>query len=200
MQAPGGATFDNHVNSPAVAEALGKRKWDYVVLQEQSQRPSFSDSQVEQEVFPPARLLDQLIHRKQPAARTVFFETWGRRDGDASNCKEVPAICSYVGMQWRLSKNYAELARRNSALLAPVGHAWSRIRKEHPEIDLYAGDGVHPSLQGSYLAACVFYAALFRKSAAGANAGGLGAAEARMLEDYADDAVFHHGIRRGSAE
>ncbi|HMZ90641.1 MAG TPA: PKD domain-containing protein, partial [Chitinophagales bacterium] len=35
-------------------------------------------------------------------------------------------------------------------------------RDTHPEIELYIGDGSHPSAAGSYAAACTFYAAIFR--------------------------------------
>jgi hypothetical protein len=41
MVATGGATFDDHVNSPDTAAALARQPWDTVVLQEQSQRPLF---------------------------------------------------------------------------------------------------------------------------------------------------------------
>jgi hypothetical protein len=65
------------------------------------------------------------------------------------------------------------------------------VRLAHPEIGLYAGDGKHPSLQGSYLAACVFYAALFRRGVVGADRLGLEASEAGILQRAAQEAVFH---------
>ena len=55
--------------------------WDFVVLQEQSQYPSFPLWQVEQEVFPYANQLNELIHEYNECGNTVFFMTWGRKMG-----------------------------------------------------------------------------------------------------------------------
>jgi len=52
--------------------------------------------------------------------------------------------------------------------VSPVGVAWKYVRDNHPAIVLYAGDGSHPSYEGTYLAACTFYASVFRKSPVGA--------------------------------
>ena len=48
--------------------------------------------------------------------------------------------------------------------LAAVAAVWRYVRTNHPDIELYDTDGSHPSLAGSYLAACTFYNMLFRKS------------------------------------
>jgi len=45
--------------------------------------------------------------------------------------------------------------------------AFERSKSENPTIGLYYVDGKHPSLEGTYLAACVFYAALYGKSPEG---------------------------------
>ncbi|MDP4610386.1 MAG: hypothetical protein NWT02_04310 [Opitutales bacterium] len=69
-------------------------------------------------------------------------------------------------MQKELSENYRATAKRCEARLAPVGDAWSQVRKDHPELgkQLYRNDGSHPSAKGVYLAACVFYVSIFEKS------------------------------------
>ena len=57
-----------------------------------------------------------------------------------------------------------------------------------PRLDLWARDGTHPSRAGSYLAACVFYALLTRRSPVGnAYTAGLEPAEARLLQRIAWD-------------
>jgi hypothetical protein len=188
--APGGQTFEGHLKDPEVLKKIMARDWDFIVLQEQSQRPSFGPEQVEAETVAPALKLNKMIREAHPSTRVVFYETWGRRNGDPDNCKNLPNLCAYEGLQNRLNESYALMARRSSALLAPVGEAWSKVRAEHPEIDLYAADGVHPSLSGTYLAACVFYASLLRKPATGADALGLDRREALLLQQTADRAVF----------
>jgi hypothetical protein len=190
MFAPGAYTFERLSKDESAARLIKSRKWGFVVLQEQSQRPAFSDAQVAVEVVPYALKLHESIRANSARTRTVFYETWGRKDGDASNCKDVPEVCTYAGMQRRLTAAYRDLAVRTSAVLAPVGTAWAAVRLAHPEIELYAGDGIHPSPQGTYLAACVFYARLFGKSPAGADKLGLSAAEAKVLQEAAAEAVF----------
>jgi hypothetical protein len=44
--------------------------------------------------------------------------------------------------------------------VAPVGLAFAEAIGTIPGVDLFAPDGFHPSRQGTYLAACVFYAVL----------------------------------------
>ncbi|MFY7861557.1 MAG: T9SS type A sorting domain-containing protein, partial [Chitinophagales bacterium] len=46
--------------------------------------------------------------------------------------------------------------------VSPVGELWRVLRTNHPEIDLYASDGSHPSAVGSYAAAVAFFTAIFR--------------------------------------
>ena len=191
MAAPGGYTFESHARDKATREKIAAREWSFVVLQEQSQRPDWPSRQLESMVIPYALQLNELIHAANATAKTVFFETWGYKAGDGSNCRNIPETCTYEGMQRRLNATYADLAQRTSGRLAPVGEAWSRVRLAHPEIELYSGDGIHPSAQGSYLAACVFYSALFRKGALGADRLGLDARQANLLQRAAQDAVFH---------
>jgi hypothetical protein len=56
------------------------------------------------------------------------------------------------------------MAETNDAIVAPVGAVWNYIRQNHPEIELYNPDESHPSLIGSYVAACCFYTIIFRKN------------------------------------
>jgi hypothetical protein len=158
---PGGATLSQHASNSNVQYLLGTTEWDYVVLQEQSQFPSFPPSQVATEVYPFAESLCNDIRFNSSCAEPVFFMTWGRENGDSQNCAFYPPICTYSGMQERLIESYTEMAQSNDALLAPVGIAWQNIREEYPELNLYSSDGSHPSIYGSYLAACVFYSILF---------------------------------------
>lgn len=187
MYAPGGYTLEQHAKDPVTLRMIQAKEWDFVVLQEQSQRPSFEASQVAEQVIPNAVLLDKAVRSSHARARTIFYETWGRKDGDASNCPQLPAVCTYDGMQRRLSETYAELAKTTSGMLAPVGTAWSRLRRTHPEVNPYAGDGIHPSEVGTYLAACVFYSTVFGKSPVGAAALGLPASAAELLQRIAEE-------------
>lgn len=165
---PGGASLSDHASNTIIDDLLETQEWDYVVLQEQSQKPSFSSNQVETEVYPYANILCDKISINHDCTLPVFFMTWGRENGDQSNCKNYPPLCTYEGMQTRLIESYTEMAETNQAILSPVGIAWQNIRQDFPEINLYASDGSHPSLNGSYLAACVFYSLFFEDNPIGA--------------------------------
>jgi hypothetical protein len=188
---PGGYRFLGHSTNATSLAKIAVGNWDYVVLQEQSQFPSFPDGQVEAEVFPYARQLDSIINAQNPCAETVFYMTWGRKNGDASNCSNWPPVCTYSGMDSLLSLRYRMMADSNQAILSPVGAVWKYLRQNSPLIDLYSSDESHPSVAGTYAAACSFYAALFRKNPTliGFNSG-LSISDAATIRAAAKAVVF----------
>jgi len=161
--APGGYTFEGHTTNSVTLDKISQGDWDVVVLQEQSQRPAFPIGQIEAEVFPFAEMLDDLINENNSCAETMFYMTWGRKNGDASNCGFYEPLCTYAGMDSLLSLRYQMMAEMNEAVVSPVGAVWHYIREQHPLIELYSSDESHPSLAGSYAAACCFYTSIFRK-------------------------------------
>jgi PKD repeat protein len=163
VNAPGGYTFQGHSTNATSLAKIMVGGWDFVVLQEQSQMPSFPDQQVATEVFPFARKLDSIVALNNSCAETVFYMTWGRKNGDASNCASWPPVCTYNGMDSLLNLRYQTMAQQNNAIVSPVGEVWKYVRANHPEIELYQTDESHPSVAGTYLAACTFYATIFRK-------------------------------------
>ena len=72
-------------------------------------------------------------------------------------------------MQQRLRESYLEMAFNDSASCAPVGMAWKASIAIDSTINLYSPDNSHPSIYGSYLTACTFYASIFKKSALGSS-------------------------------
>lgn len=163
---PGGSTFQSHLSNATSTALIDGGDYDIVVLQEQSQLPSFPDDQVESECFPYARQLCERIRTANPDANIAFYMTWGRKNGDASNCPYFPPLCTYEGMDSLLYLRYTMMAETNHAILSPVGRVWHVLRDSHPEIELYNADGSHPSPAGTYAAAVTFYTILFLKSPA----------------------------------
>ena len=160
---PGGYTLQGHSTNTTSLAKIAAGNWDYVVLQEQSQLPAFPINQVQFQVFPYAQTLNNLITTQNACAETVFYMTWGRKNGDAANCGFLSALCTYEGMDSLLSARYTMMANDNDAILSPVGAVWKHLRQHSPAINLYQADESHPSVAGTYAAACTFYAALFRK-------------------------------------
>jgi hypothetical protein len=159
---PGGHTFQQHTTNATSQSLIAAGDWDYVVLQEQSQLPSFPDNQVATQCFPYATQLDDQIHASNPCAKTIFYMTWGRENGDAANCASWPPVCTYEGMDSLLNLRYRQMALDNQALLSPVGAVWKYLRINYPNIDLYNADGSHPTIEGSYVAACCMNVAMFQ--------------------------------------
>ena len=160
---PGGYTLEGHSINNISLDKIRQGAWDYVILQEQSQRPSLQESYVEEFVYPYAKRLNDTIVKYNACAETSFYMTWGRENGDASNCGIWPPVCTYEGMDDLLKERYLFMASENNAIVSPVGAVWRYMRDNNLGIDLYSGDGSHPSLAGSYTAAIAFYTVLFKK-------------------------------------
>ena len=161
---PGGCTFGQHCNNNSMT-LICQGGWDVVVLQEQSQNPSFPIGQVQNEVFPFAKRLVDSVYANNPCANPVFYMTWGRKNGDPDprNVAAFPPLGSYNGMDSLLALRYMMMKEDNDASVSPVGKVWHYIRDSFPSIELYQSDESHPTLAGSYAAACSFYAVLFGK-------------------------------------
>lgn len=191
--APGGYTLQGHSTNSTSLAKINERDWNFVVLQEQSQMPSFPPSQVAAQVYPYAAILVDSIRANNPCTEPVFFMTWGRKYGDAQNCPNYTPLCTYNGMQARLRQSYLQMGLDNSATVAPCGVAWKNCMTADPDslINLYSGDNSHPSTAGTYLNACVFYATIFRKSPVGYTYhGGLPQATAEFLQQIAAATVL----------
>ena len=165
VQAPGGYTLMGHSDAPATLGALNSQQWDYVVLQEQSQLGALPTSEGFTDVG--AATLAYAMQDSSECAYPVFYMTWGRKNGDQSNCLWYPHMCTYDSMQQALRDNYIQLALDNEGYVSPVGWAWKHVRDTHPNIEMYQPDESHPSVAGTYLAACVFYCTLFKQSCVG---------------------------------
>ena len=95
-----------------------------------------------------------------------------------------------------LAEAYTQAANQNDAFVIPAGLAFARSLARRPELILHASDKRHPSLAGTYLAACTVYAALFKKSpeglgyTAGLDAGTAGRGRrSHFGRDHADRAL-----------
>ena len=93
-------------------------------------------------------------------------------------------------MTAQLAEQYTVAANANDALVIPAGLAFARVFSSRPDIELYQADKRHPSLAGTYLAACTVYATLHGKSPVGLSyTAGLGKEVATVLQTAAWEAV-----------
>ena len=84
---PGGTSLYAHSQNQTTLNKINQQSWDYVVLQDQSQRPSLSPTYVAAaSVYPYASQLVTEIQSNNLCSEPLFYMTWGRKYGDQSNC------------------------------------------------------------------------------------------------------------------
>lgn len=163
----GGATLQMHLQNPATTQKINEKHWDFVILQEQSQIPSFIPER-DTMMYPYAIALDSIIHSNWLCTRTMFFMTWAHKYGDLGIIQNG-GTDSFEDMQQRLRSGYMTIADSLKAAVAPCGWAWRKLIQTYPTIELYSADNYHPAENGTYLAACTFFASIFKQSAVGIN-------------------------------
>jgi hypothetical protein len=184
---PGGQTFQNHAANPINYQKMAQQPWDYIILQGQSQEPSFPYGQVNTQTLPFAVQLADSAKAIQPCSQVNYFMTWGRQNGDP----QWDSINTFDKMNARLRDAYLRIADSANAAVSPVAVAWKYVRDNYPVINLYQQDGSHPSLTGSYLAACVFYSSLYHKPSTGSTYNpGIDLADALLLQQIASSIVL----------
>jgi hypothetical protein len=97
------------------------------------------------------RLFDEAI--KGAGATTVLYMTWARKN--APQTQQV------------ITDAYMSIGRELKVIVVPVGVVWQSVLQKHNEPVLHDQDLSHPTLAGSYLAACVFLTVLFNESPLG---------------------------------
>jgi hypothetical protein len=150
----GGASLRTHWNAGRATKAIATGGFDYVVLQEQSTLPVKNAQRMAENV----RLFDDTI--KRAGSKTVLYMTWARQ-----NAPET---------QQAIADAYNSIGKELEAIVVPVGLAWRDYLSRHDKPVLYDRDQSHPTLAGSYLAACVFLAALLKANSLGVDSGPAG--------------------------
>ncbi len=143
----GGASLRRHWNKGDAQLAMKEGNFDFVVLQEQSTLPVKNAGRM----FENVRLFDGAI--RAAGARTVLYMTWARQHEPQN--------------QRVIADAYATIGAEIGATVAPVGLAWERFLSTNATPVLHDKDRSHPTLAGSYLAACVLFSVLFERSPVG---------------------------------
>lgn len=163
----GGASLRMHWNKGDAAKAIQGTRYDYVVLQEQSTLPIKNAARMHENI----RLYTEPVAAS--GATLALYLTWARQ--------KVPET------QKTITDAYTSIGAEVGATIVPVGVAWDQFLRTHSHPVLHDKDGSHPTLAGSYLSACVFFAVLFDQSPAGiaSTLKGLTPADADLLQQTA---------------
>ena len=137
----GGATLQDHLNNLNTTSQIRDGDWDLVILQEQSSRP-MTDPQA---FYNAAIGLNSII--RGAGAQTGFYMTWAWRNNPEMYIPVRDAY-QYIGA-------YLD------ALVIPAGIGFYNASLDYPALDLYSPDNYHPSLQGTYLVACMMLARIW---------------------------------------
>lgn len=159
-----------------------KTLFDVAIVMDSSQGPLHPDLE---------RVFDECIGRnaaslRRHGAEPVFFMSWAYKDRP--------------DMTGPLAEKYTRAGNLHGALVIPAGLAFARSIAQQPSLDLYVDDKRHPSLAGTYLAACVTYHCLFGRSAEGlAWNAGLEPDTASFLQRIAAETVADYFAETGAA-
>ena len=179
-----GWTLAKHASSLETLSKINSKRWDYVIIQEQSTLPVMKD-QCGDRMLPAASKLVSAINKK--GATPILFMTWGRRDGLKEN-----GFKDFSSMQNELSVCYLRVAKTLKVAVAPIGDTWLNAKNGAPLLDFWNPDNSHPNLTGSYLAACVLYAVIFQDSPEGIGDHlNLGKTKAGYLQKIAAETVLN---------
>lgn len=139
-----GAVLADHEGG--LEQMLDLRPWHTIVLQGHSLEaidPERKDGFVSS-----LAAFSKLIRER--GARPVLFMTWAYSDRPE--------------MTQELDRAFTALGRQQDMMVIPVGLAFAQALRDIPGVALHTEDRIHPSLAGTYLAAAVFYSALYGKS------------------------------------
>ncbi len=143
----GGRQLFEHIAEPEVRYNIRFGGYDYVVLQ-QAAHPFPG----KEDLLRDGKILCDWI--REAGATPVGYMTWAEK--------------RYPENQQKMIDSYTALCCENAGILAPVGAIWEQIRQdESVDIELYAADGEHASLAGSYLAALTIFSAVYGVSPIG---------------------------------
>lgn len=156
----GGQNFGQHCSLNVSSDAMVKGGYELAVMQDQSQTPArlAQDRKTNRESLENAVALAGKIRTESPGCKIIVESTW-----------------SYVGKDGEYGgfgdhRTFEKLSLKGSRIMAKaignaevshIAEAYALVRKERPDINLFAADNKHQNLLGSYLKSCVNYLTIF---------------------------------------
>ena len=145
----GGARLIDHLTKTDAVAQIQQASASWVVLQGQSLEPAVDQAGFLQG----AKALAKEVHATK--AQLAYYTTWPRKAGDALYAQAWSGG-NPTALYSKLKSATQLAADQTKGVRVPVADAWMAALAAHPEVDLYQADGSHPSVAGTYLAACVF--------------------------------------------
>ena len=162
-------SFDDSNN---VVPNARSKKFDAAILMDCSQCPIHSELRT---LFEESAAKDAATVRRH-RADPVLFMSWAYADKPE--------------MTEQLAEAYTRAGNANGMLVIPAGLAFARAKKQQPDLVLNVEDKRHPTVAGTYLAACTVLASVYHRSPVGnAYRAGLDEKTATFLQKVAFETV-----------
>jgi len=180
---PGGVSSYSFVGDNEVRFNTFDKPFDAVMMMDCSQCPIHPQLRPLFHEF--AKKHSDTVRRR--GAEPILFMSWAYSDKP--------------DMTGPLAAEYVKAGKANNALVVPAGLAFANSAKARPDVSLIVADKRHPSLEGTYLAACTVLASVFKVNPVGNRyTAGLSPAVAAHLQQVAWSTAqaFHAQEGRGS--
>lgn len=165
------AFIDESELNRKLVDKVKSRKWDYIVLQEQTDAALRIDS-VKSGT---SRIIDYVKNNSNKDVK-VIYKVWGIH----SDFNEAE--------YYQTTQCFEEARNQYGGNIAYIANALLKCHEVHPTINLYT-DNVHATMEGSYLATCCVYSAIFGEKTEGAKYAPCDARIATLLQQISDDVM-----------
>ncbi len=145
-----------HVNDPVSQSKITSQQWDYIVLQDNMGDYANTVGVISSGCGNANAALYNMIKANNSCTRIIYFAGWGPVGGASSGDNTVACIDRIHGNMIYLNNGIGQ------EIVTPIGKAWNTSFIQLPSVNLYYSDNVHPSLEGSYLAAATIFTSIFK--------------------------------------
>lgn len=169
----GSATISDFANPETVVgekalPMLKNQPWDYVII-EPSRRISPFESTVKEAELASAKKIREMALAE--GGDVLLYSVWGNNNGSVKEFRAEASMHfkkveshpierkSHTAFMQRINREFSEAL--DGVKVAEAGYAFENLIAAYPDINPYYPDERHPSLIGTYLAACMIYTTMF---------------------------------------
>jgi len=183
--------LETHANSPETDAKINEMQWDYVILQGCGINMAYPEYDFAPAAYPALEVLCDKIYDNCASTIIIFNMPWAFEDGMIWYQDWTD---TFEDMQLLIYNNTVIYSNSLYFQIAPVGWTWYEVLEEkgYPLHYLHLSDWNHPSLNGTYLMACVLFSTVFLESSIGIQyTAGLPEDEVTYFQTIASETVLN---------
>lgn len=150
-----------HASSSVSLAKIQSQQWDYVIVQDNI--GGWVANFIQGTPGNANVTLANQIKANNNCTHIIYFAAWGPEGGVPSLGYPNETTQSCIE---RVHTNFVDFnnnAGTYDEIVSPVGKSWIASLSQMPSVDLFHSDNVHPSNEGSYLAAATLFTSIFKK-------------------------------------